>query len=78
MPAPSKAWTVIATAATDPDSPLDTTLITAIADNLTHVRETVYDPAIHTPALAHTHDGIDSVQISGNIAGALYMFRYYF
>jgi len=77
MSAPSKSFTTIADAAVDPNSPLDTTLMTAIRDGLIHVRETVYDPALHTAAKAHTHNGVDSALISGNIAGALFLFQFY-
>lgn len=77
MPAPTKTWTTIADAAVDPDSPLDTVLITALRDDIEHVRETVYDPAIHTAAVAHTHNGVDSSLISGNVAGGLFLHQFY-
>jgi hypothetical protein len=77
MGPPSKSWTNISDAATDPDSPLDTALVTGLRDDIIHVRETVYDPALHTAAVAHTHNGTDSALISGNIAGNLYMHQYF-
>jgi hypothetical protein len=70
MVAPSKTWTTISDAAVDPDSPLDTALITGLRDDIIHVRETVYDPALHTASVAHTHNGVDSALIAGNIAGS--------
>lgn len=64
MPAPSKTWVTINDTQVDADSPLDTTLVTGLRDDVIHVRETVYDPAIHTPAKAHVHNGTDSAQIN--------------
>lgn len=78
MPAPSKPWTTIADAATAPDAPLDTTLITAMRDDLIHVRETVYDPAIHTAAVAHNHDGVNSALLPGEVMGAIFAYRNFY
>lgn len=68
MPAPSKPWVNILDTAVDPDSPGDAPLFGAIQGDLVHVRETVYDPALHTPQKAHNHDGVNSaaVEIGAN------------
>ena len=39
MAAITKAFTAIADSAVDPDSPVDTALVTALRDNTTHLRE---------------------------------------
>ena len=62
MVAPSKNWTNIADTAIDADSPLDTTLMTGIRDNLVNIKEWLgYG---YTAAQAHKHDGVDSAQIN--------------
>ncbi len=77
MAAPSKPWVTISDTQVDADSPIDTTLVTGLRDDAIHVRETIYDPAVHTPAKAHEHNGTDSAQIKdGNIikSGAVVIF----
>jgi hypothetical protein len=59
MPSPSVAWTDIASTDLDPDSPITTSLMTALYGNTVHVRETVRDPAIGSAVLAHAHTGDD-------------------
>lgn len=58
MPPPSKTWVDIADSQVDPDSPLDTVLMTGVRDDLVHLREWLgYG---FTPAQAHVHNGTDS------------------
>ena len=72
MPAPSKNWTVIADAALAVDEPITTTLMTEIRDNLVNLQEWLGFG--FTPAQAHNHDGVNSVQLTGNIVGQLYLY----
>jgi hypothetical protein len=75
MPAPSKSWVDIADAAIDPDSPADTTLFTALRDDLVHLKEWLgYG---YTAAQAHSHDGIDSTLLPSEVMGRLFAFRNY-
>ena len=62
MTAPSKNWTDIADTQIDADSPLDTTLLTAIRDDLVHIREWLGKD--YAAAINHCHDGLDSTQLS--------------
>ena len=71
MAAPSKVWTDIVDGQVDADSPLDTTLMEAIRDNLVHLEEWLGDG--YTAAKDHSHDGTDSALISdlgGNVVGS--------
>lgn len=61
MPAPSKSFTTIADTAVDPDSPLDTALMTALRDNDIHLKEVLY--GAFTASAPHTHDGVDSALV---------------
>lgn len=61
MPAPTKSFTVIADAAIDPDSPLDTTLMTALRDNDLHLEEWL--GMSYTAAQDHDHDGTNSKSV---------------
>lgn len=63
MTVPSKSWSVIADGQVDADSPLDTTLITALRDNLVHLEEWLGDG--YTAAKDHNHDGVSSSLIAG-------------
>lgn len=75
MAVPSKNWSTIADAAIDPDSPLDTVLVTAIRDDLTHVYEWLgYG---YVAAQAHDHDGVNSTLLQGNVMGNLFAHRHY-
>lgn len=75
MPAPSKSWTDIADSAIDPDSPLDVTLMTAIRDDLVHLKEWLgYG---YTAAQAHDHDGINSTLLPSEVMGRLFAFQHY-
>lgn len=58
MPAPSKAWVPIADSQVDAESPLDTTLMTGIRDNLVHLKEWIGDS--FTSAKNHDHNGVNS------------------
>ncbi|MBI5344977.1 MAG: hypothetical protein HZB83_06540, partial [Deltaproteobacteria bacterium] len=58
MAAPSKNYTLIADSSVDADSPLDTTLLTAIRDNLIHLEEWLGDS--YTAAKNHNHDAVNS------------------
>ena len=62
MPAPAKAFTVIADADVDPDSPLTTGLVTALRDNTLHLEEWLGKD--YVAATNHKHDGIDSAIIN--------------
>lgn len=75
MPAPSVAFTVIPDSDIDPESPITTTLMTAIRDDLQHLREWIGHG--YTAAQAHSHDGIDSRLLPGNVAGNLFMYVNY-
>ena len=68
MAAPSKSYTDITDSQVDADSPLDTTLVTAVRDNIVHLKEWL--GASYT-AVDHDHDGLNSKPISGfpRIAG---------
>lgn len=71
MAAPSVTFDTIPSSDYDPESPITTGLMSAIINRTQHNHEWIgYG---YTPAQAHTHDGIDSALISGNIAGNLYM-----
>ena len=67
-------YTVIAPSAIQANAPLTTDLATDWTDNTEHVRQTVYDPDIHTPQIAHDHDGFNSALISGFSGGANLLF----
>src|SRR3972149_3119471 len=58
MAAPSKTWVTITDAMVDADSPLDTTLITGLRDDLVHLEEWLGDG--YTAAKDHNHDGVNS------------------
>lgn len=63
MTAITKAWVPIADAAVDPDSPLDTVLMTAIRDSLVHLREWVGASFTAGAVQDHNHNGINSALI---------------
>lgn len=69
MAAPSKAWVVIADSQIDADSPLDTTLVTALRDDVVHLEEWLGDG--YTAAKDHDHDGTNSklVVLASQTAG---------
>jgi len=58
MATPTKNWTDIPDSAIDADSPLDTTLLTEIRDDLVHLHEWL--GLNYTAAVDHNHDGINS------------------
>lgn len=58
MAAPDKNFTDIPDTAVDAESPLDTTLMTQIRDNLNHLEEWLGKN--YTAAVDHDHDGINS------------------
>ncbi|MFQ5353376.1 MAG: hypothetical protein ACE5DR_00380 [Thermodesulfobacteriota bacterium] len=58
MAAPSKNWTDIPDSAIDADSPIDTTLLTEVRDDLAHLQEWL--GLNYTAAVDHNHDGINS------------------
>ena len=61
MAAPSKAWVVIADSQIDADSPLDTTLVTALRDDVVHLEEWLGDG--YTAAKDHDHDAVNSKSV---------------
>ncbi len=68
MTAISKTWVTIADTAVDPDSPIDTTLITGFRDNLVYLREWLGASYTAGAAQDHNHDGTNSaaVQVGAN------------
>lgn len=62
MPAPTYSWNNIAATQTDAESPLDTTLMEGIRQNLTHLKEWLGGG--FTPAADHDHDGINSKSVA--------------
>lgn len=68
MGAISKAWVVIADAAVDPASPLDTVLMTGLRDDLVHLREWLGFSYTGGAVQDHNHDGVNSSPVAGNVA----------
>ncbi len=68
MTAPVNAWTAIAAGAIDPDSPVDSALITALRNNQLRIREMLCGSYAAGEAIDHNHDGVNSalVQIGPN------------
>jgi len=64
-------YTVIAASATQANAPLTTDLAQDWTNNTEHVRQTVYDPALHTPRLAHDHNGINSALVDVPLSEAV-------
>src|SRR3990172_11440961 len=62
MAAPSKAWVVIADSQVDADSPLDTTLMTALRDDTVHLEEWLGDG--YVAAKDHDHDNVNSKAVT--------------
>lgn len=60
MTAISKSWVTIADSAVDPDSPVDTTLMTGIRDDLVHLREWLGASFTAGAVQDHNHDGVNS------------------
>lgn len=73
MTAPSKSFTAIVDADIDPDSPITTTLMTALRDRDQNLKEWL--GGSFTASVDHSHDGVDSALLAGNVAG--YLFMYY-
>ena len=69
MTAISKSYVVIADGAVDPDSPVDTTLMTGIRDNLVFLREWLGESFFAGAVQNHNHDGVNSalVEIGPNL-----------
>jgi len=61
MAAPSKSWVTIVDSQVDADSPLDTTLVTGLRDDLVHLREWLGKD--YTATQNHKHDGADSAAV---------------
>lgn len=66
MPAPSKAWVVIADSAVDADSPVDQALMTGLRDDLVHLREWLGGSYAANAAVDHNHDGVNSALVTGS------------
>lgn len=75
MVAPSKNFTPIVDADIDPDSPLTTTLMTAYRDRDQHLKEWL--GGSYTASVDHSHNGVDSALIAGNVAANEYNFFSY-
>lgn len=73
MTAPTKNFTAIVDADIDPDSPITTTLMTALRDRDENLRQWV--GGSYVAAVDHNHDGINSSLLSGNVAGNIFMFN---
>lgn len=66
MAAPTKNWTSIADTSIDADSPLDTTLITAVRDDLENLKSQLLgESGAYTAAQGHDHDGVNSKEVAG-------------
>jgi hypothetical protein len=63
MAAITKAFTAIADAAIDPDSPITTGLMTALRDNAIHLREWLGASYYAGAVQDHDHDGVNSARI---------------
>ncbi len=63
MVAPSKNFTVIPSADTDPDSPITTGLMVALAENDIHLEEWLGDSFV--AAKDHNHDDVNSKKVAG-------------
>lgn len=63
MVAPTKAYTAILDSQIDPDSPIDTALMTAIRDDLVHLREWLGASYVAGAVQDHNHDGLNSASI---------------
>lgn len=64
MAALSKAWVSVADSAVDPDSPVDTTLMEGIRDDLVHLREWIGASFFAGAVQDHNHDGSNSALIA--------------
>lgn len=61
MAAPTYSWNAISSSQTDADSPINTTLMEGIRQNLVHLQE--WMGISFTPAVDHDHDGINSKSV---------------
>ena len=69
MTVPSKNFSAPTDGQVDPDSPVDTTLLTQIRDALVHLEEWLGDG--YTAAKDHDHDGTNSALITSVANGAI-------
>jgi hypothetical protein len=69
MPALTYPWVTVADTAVDPDSPLDATLMTALAHNQVHLREWIGADFFAGAVKNHIHDGVGSalIAVGGNL-----------
>lgn len=70
MPAPSVPYVSIPSSDYDPDSAITVDLMTSIVQNIEHVRQWL--AGSYTAAVDHSHDGVDSRLLAGNVAGNLF------
>ena len=63
----SKTWVVQADSSVDPDSPIDTALMTAYRDNLVHLREWLGASFTAGAVQDHNHDGVNSSAIDTGV-----------
>jgi len=63
MTAISKSWVAIADSQVDPDSPLDAALMTALRDDLVHLREWLGASYTAGAVQNHDHDGVNSALV---------------
>jgi hypothetical protein len=75
MVAPSKVFTTIADSRIDPESIIDTDLMTQLRDNDIHMNERI--GGSFTADKDHTHDGVGSALVPGNVFGTLFAYYNY-
>ena len=76
MPAPTVPYVSIPSSDYDPDSAITVDLMTDIVENIEHLRQRM-GGSLYTPDQDHTHDGVGSALIAGNVAGNLFLFYNY-
>ncbi|HLC19120.1 MAG TPA: hypothetical protein VJM57_08935 [Thermodesulfobacteriota bacterium] len=65
MALPTRNWTDIQDGQVDADSPLDTTLITSIRDNIENLKSQLTgESGTYTAAQEHDHDGVNSKEVA--------------
>lgn len=65
-------YTSVSSAQTNPDSPVDTTLMDALRTNAIHNHEMIVgNSGSYTPSTAHNHDGLNSKFVAGVSTGSI-------
>ena len=60
---PITAFTTLAGTDIDALSPAKASVFDALNNRALHCQEALYDPTLHTPQVAHDHDGINSAKV---------------